>query len=109
MSRSRFRALLAAAALAAGVAGAPTAAIPGDSLTSPRVPPDPTPEQVEQNLPQLGNPLNKPITGGSEDPLVVGTEPPPSPSANAICAAETTGGRIRVWPRPTGSTSVRKS
>ena len=49
-----------------------------DSLTSPRVPPDPTPDQVEQNLPALGNPLNQPITGGSQDPLVVGTEPPPS-------------------------------
>jgi defect-in-organelle-trafficking protein DotC len=70
--------LLAAAALAAGFAGVPTAAMASGSLTSPRVPPDPTPEQVEQNLPQLGNPLNKPITGASEDPLVVGTEPPPS-------------------------------
>ena len=49
-----------------------------DSLTSPRVPPDPTTDQVEQNLPALGNPLNQPITGGSQDPLVVGTEPPPS-------------------------------
>jgi defect in organelle trafficking protein DotC len=49
-----------------------------DALTSPRVPPDPTPEQVEQNVPDLANPLNKPITGASEDPLVVGTEPPPS-------------------------------
>jgi defect-in-organelle-trafficking protein DotC len=42
------------------------------------VPPDPAPEEVEQNLPQLGNPLNKPVTGAAEDPLVVGTEPPPS-------------------------------
>ena len=49
-----------------------------DLLTSPRVPPDPTPAQVEQNLPDLGNPLNKPITGATEDPLVVGTQPPPS-------------------------------
>src|ERR1700730_4114744 len=74
----RFRALLAAAAVVAGFAGVPTGVRAGDSLTSPRVPPDLTPDQVEQNLPQLGNPLNKPITGGSEDPLVVGTEPPPS-------------------------------
>lgn len=49
-----------------------------DSLTSPAVPPFPTPEQMEQNLPALGNPINQPITGGSEDPLVVGTEAPPS-------------------------------
>ncbi len=48
------------------------------SLTSPRVPPDPTPAQIQQALPDLGNPLNKPITGASEEPLVVGTAPPPS-------------------------------
>jgi len=47
-------------------------------LTSPRVPPDPTSGQVEQNVPDLGNALNKPITGAQEDPLVVGTVPPPS-------------------------------
>jgi defect in organelle trafficking protein DotC len=50
----------------------------GGVLTSPPVPPYPSPEQVEQNLPQLGNPLNKPVTGASEAPAVVGTEPPPS-------------------------------
>jgi defect-in-organelle-trafficking protein DotC len=50
----------------------------GGVLTSPRIPPDPTPDQVEQNVPDLANPLNTPITGASEDPLVVGTEPPPS-------------------------------
>jgi defect-in-organelle-trafficking protein DotC len=44
----------------------------------PRLPPDPSPNQVEQNLPDLGNVLNKPITGAQEDPLVVGTPPPPS-------------------------------
>jgi len=49
-----------------------------DALTSARVPPDPTPAQVEQNLPDLGNPLNKPITGATEDPLAVGRQPPPS-------------------------------
>jgi len=49
-----------------------------NSLTSPPVPPDTTPDQVEQNVPDLANPLNKPITGGSQDPLVVGTAPPPS-------------------------------
>ena len=65
--------------MAAGLATASLAFAGGDdSLTSPRVPPDPTADQVEQNVPDLANPLNKPITGASEDPLVVGTEPPPS-------------------------------
>src|SRR6516165_9407770 len=72
---SRFRALLAAVTVVAGLACVPISVRAGDSLTSPRVP---TPDQIEQNLPALGNPLNKPVTGASEDPLVVGTEPPPS-------------------------------
>jgi defect-in-organelle-trafficking protein DotC len=74
---SSFRALLAAATVLAGL----SSVIPAqadDTLTSPRVPPDPTLDQVESNVPDLANPLNKPITGGSEQPLVVGTEPPPS-------------------------------
>jgi defect-in-organelle-trafficking protein DotC len=50
----------------------------GGVLTAAPVPPLPTPDQVEQNVPALANPLNKPITGASEDPLVVGTPPPPS-------------------------------
>src|SRR5260370_25432384 len=75
---SRFRAVLAAVVVVAGFACMPISVRASDSLTSPRVPPDPTPDQVEQNLSQLGNPLNKPVTGASEDPLVVGTEPPPS-------------------------------
>jgi len=47
-------------------------------LSSPPTPPNPTPEQIERALPDLGNPLNKPITGAAENPLVVGTAPPPS-------------------------------
>ena len=74
---SNVRALVLAAAMLAGQAGS-SPAWAGGTLTSPRVPPDPAPEEVEQNLPQLGNPLNKPVTGAAEDPLVVGTEPPPS-------------------------------
>ena len=74
---SSFRALLAAATVLAGVSGVIPAQA-DDTLTSPRVPPDPTLDQVESNVPDLANPLNKPITGGSEQPLVVGTEPPPS-------------------------------
>src|SRR5271168_2584573 len=74
---SRLRMLLAVTTLLTGVSsGSPARA--QDALTSPRVPPDPTPAQIEQNLPDLGNPLNKPITGASQDPVVVGTEPPPS-------------------------------
>ena len=75
---SRFRAVLAGVAVVAGLACVPISVRADDSLSSPRVPPDPTPEQIEQNLPALGNPLNKPVTAASEDPLVVSTEPPPS-------------------------------
>jgi defect-in-organelle-trafficking protein DotC len=68
------------AALAAIMIASPVIVQADDagSLTSPRVPPDPAPYQVEQNVPGLANPLNKPITGASENPLVVGTEPPTS-------------------------------
>ena len=37
----------------------------GGALTAAPVPPVPSPDQVEQNVPDLGNPLNQPITGGS--------------------------------------------
>jgi defect-in-organelle-trafficking protein DotC len=74
---SNRRISIAAATVLAGLAFT-TATRAQDALTSPRVPPDPSPEQVEQNLPDLGNALNKPITGAQEDPLVVGTPPPPS-------------------------------
>ncbi len=74
---SSHRMSLATATVLAGLALA-TGSRAQDALTSPRVPPDPSPEQVEQNLPDLGNVLNKPITGAQEDPLVVGTPPPPS-------------------------------
>ena len=74
----RLRTVLLAATMVAGFASAPLAYAGDGSLTSPRVPPDPTPEQVEQNVPALANPLNKPITGASQDPLVAGTDPPPS-------------------------------
>jgi len=73
----RFRGLVLAgtimtAVLAAGPARAQ------NSLKSPGVPPAPTPAQVERNVPALANPINSPITGSSEQPLVVGTPPPPS-------------------------------
>jgi len=71
------RAFLAAATMLAGLAAA-TGGHAQNLLTSPRQPPDPTPAELEQNLPDLANPLNKPITGATEDPLVIGSEPPPS-------------------------------
>lgn len=73
----KLRAVLLAATMTAGLATSAWAG-EGGILTSPRVPPDPTLDQVQQNSPDLANPLNKPITGASEDPVVVGTEPPPS-------------------------------
>lgn len=64
-------ALLLAAAL-------PAAALAQRNPVSPRVPADPSPEAVEAAVPDLANPLNQPITGARIDPLVGGTEPPPS-------------------------------
>ena len=74
---SRFKAWALAATVLAGMAPA-WSALADNALTSPGVPPDPTPDQVERNVPDLANPLNKPITGASQDPRVVGTPPPPS-------------------------------
>jgi defect in organelle trafficking protein DotC len=75
---SRRRALLAALAIVSGLLALATGARAGGELTAAPVPPDPTPAQIEQSLPALGNPLNKPITGASELPMVGGTAPPPS-------------------------------
>ena len=72
-----FRAHLVVATVLGVLAAVPPCRAEG-TLTSPRVPPDPTPQQFEQNVPDLANALNKPITGAQEDPLVVGTPPPPS-------------------------------
>lgn len=74
----RVRVCLLAATMAACLISTSPAWSGDGTLTSPRVPPDPTPDQVEQNVPDLANPVNKPITGAAQDPLVVGTEPPPS-------------------------------
>lgn len=73
----KFTGLLTAMLLLAGLAGAVPASAQG-LLTAPKAPPEPSRGQIEQNLPVLGNPLNNPITGSSENPGVVGTEPPPS-------------------------------
>lgn len=42
------------------------------------VPPAPSPEEVDAAAHVLGNPLNKPITGATQAPAVVGGERPPS-------------------------------
>ena len=54
------------------------AALAQDDLTAPDVPAAPSAAQVQQNLPALGNPLNNPIAGSSEEPGVIGTPAPPS-------------------------------
>ena len=59
----------------------PRAALAQDALIAPAVPAEPWPAQVQQNLPALGNPLNNPIAGSSEEPGVVGTPAPPSLAA----------------------------
>lgn len=69
---------LAAAALLLAVAQPNAAALAQRNPVSPRVPADPAPEAVETAVPDLANPLNQPITGARIDPLVGGTEPPPS-------------------------------
>jgi defect-in-organelle-trafficking protein DotC len=58
-----------------GSAGAASAQ---NALIAPAVPAEPSPAQVQQNLPALGNPLNNPIAGSSEEPGVIGTPAPPS-------------------------------
>lgn len=76
----RFRLVLLAAsafiAVEPGHFGRALAAEP--RLSSPTVPPEATYNEVDRNLPELGNPLNNPITGSAEEPVVVGTTPPPS-------------------------------
>lgn len=74
---TRTKALLTAATVIGGLACSGAACAQG-TLTSPRVPPDPTRDQVERNVPDLASALNKPITGAQEEPIVVGTIPPPS-------------------------------
>ena len=61
-----------------GVFGSGSAAIAQNELIAPAVPAEPYPAQVQANLPALGNPLNNPIAGSSEEPGVTGTPAPPS-------------------------------
>ena len=61
-----------------GVFGSAGTALAQNALIAPAVPAEPSPEQIQQNLPALGNPLNNPIAGSSEEPGVIGTPAPPS-------------------------------
>jgi defect-in-organelle-trafficking protein DotC len=50
----------------------------GGTLTDAPVPLLPSQAQVEEGTEQLGNPINKPVTGAAEAPRIVGGERPPS-------------------------------
>ena len=60
----RSCALLLAATMLSGLALARPSLADG-FLTAQPVPPVPSPAQVEQGTQQLGNPLNKPVTGAA--------------------------------------------
>lgn len=76
-SRSPLRALLAAATVLAGVSlSAPGPA--AGAVTEVPYPPVPTPVEYGQAARVLGNPLNQPVTGAAELPLIVGGARPPS-------------------------------
>ncbi len=78
MRSVRLVLLAASAFIAVEAAHHPVAQAAEPRLTSPTVPPEPSYDQVDRNLPELGNPLNNPIAGSAEEPVVVGTTPPPS-------------------------------
>src|SRR5580658_9463557 len=59
-------------------AGAVVSSSWAGELTDTPVPLLPSPAEVEQGTEELGNPVNKPVTGASEVPRIVGGERPPS-------------------------------
>jgi len=72
-----LRALLAAATILAGVAvSAPSHA--GGAVRDVPFPPVPSQAQYDGAAQRLGNPLNQPVTGAAELPVIVGGERPPS-------------------------------
>ena len=72
-----LRALLAAATILAGVAvSAPSRA--GSTVRDVPFPPVPSQAQYDGAAQALGNPLNQPVTGAAELPVIVGGERPPS-------------------------------
>jgi len=64
------------------------------------VPPVPPPAVVDEAAHDLGNPLNKPITGAAQVPAVAGGERPPSLETlqAARAGAAGPGSRLRDWP-----------
>ena len=75
------------------VAGPPPAAATpgrGDGVIVMPVPPAPPPALVDAMAHELGNPLNKPVTGAEQVPAVVGGERPPS--LETLQAARAGGG-----------------
>jgi len=79
---SRLRTILiAGASLAALASGRSSWA---DGVTVMPVPPAPSPAVVDAASYDLGNPLNKPVTGAVEVPAVVGGERPPSLEARFL-------------------------
>ncbi len=75
--RSHLRLLLAAATMLATVAMSTTGHAAG-TLTEVPFPPVPSPSQYDQAASVLGSPLNQPVTGALELPVIVGGERPPS-------------------------------
>lgn len=78
MRSLRFVLLAASALVVTSALQSPQAHAAGPQLTSPTLPPSPSYDEIDRNLSDLGNPLNNPITGAAEEPVVVGTTPPPS-------------------------------
>ena len=76
--RSKLSAGLCAALLGAGLISTPGWSQDAASLTDMPVPPPPSAAQIDQAAQTLGNPINKPVTGSTLDPQVIGGEPPPS-------------------------------
>ena len=68
----------AAATSNVAVIPAPFAQTRPDGMILMPVPPAPSPEEVDRRAKETGSPLNKPVTGASEVPQVVGGERPPS-------------------------------
>ena len=74
---TQLRALLAAATVLAGIAvSAPSRA--GGAVRDVPFPPVPSQPQYDGAAQKLGNPLNQPVTGAAELPVIVGGERPPS-------------------------------
>jgi defect in organelle trafficking protein DotC len=74
---SRFRSVLFTATVLASLGLSEAGRAAGGVYPDP-VPPTPSAAQVDQAAQTLGNPINRPVTGASEIPFVVGGEAPPS-------------------------------